>query len=474
MLRAAITLVNGRHGFAYSPETKTYHQSQASSDLLRLLLASSKHALSRLPLSKAYDSVTGVVDDQPVTSSPLAASAPLSTIIERGVKDRAFAPRILEIVMEELAAQTERPVLVAVDSVQALYRPSDYRDPSFNRVDSFALSLPRLLLRLTTAELSLVRPPLSRASVDGTDEKAEETRDDDDRPLLDRPLLYLTSLHLRHRLPLPPLIPSPSADRHPSIRRPAVAGLVDLLRPRTTPRLHAFRRDPPAGQVRSCRGVPLFTQEPARSRPSVPPLPPPPPLPILERRADDVSVVGDSRLGPGVFEASCRVGRQREGVSEGGRRPGRLKPTCLAPPLTDPALTLSASSCRSEPRSFCSESRSGALRKAWGRSRRGLGRVKRGQEQVTEEVKSGSREGQGRVDGGSAEGAARLVWAVWQSHCIRIRIARAYTGGEARRFRRYGGPVEVGERVREGGGEGRREGRGRHGLRYRIASREKT
>lgn len=128
--------------------------------ILDNLLAYSGSRLSTLKASRGHK-ISGVVDDQVVASKDVEAGQTLADLATRGTKEPEFAPRLLKVVLLELAAQKEVPVLLAIDSVQALYRPTKYRDASFNQLDSFALSVPRLLLEFTSGSKKLVRlPPL--------------------------------------------------------------------------------------------------------------------------------------------------------------------------------------------------------------------------------------------------------------------------------------------------------------------------
>ncbi|KAJ7214201.1 hypothetical protein C8J57DRAFT_1732725 [Mycena rebaudengoi] len=58
---------------------------------------------------------------------------------------RAPPPPLAPAVLEQLAAQSRFPVLIAIDDFQALYGRSLYRDPFFHFVRPHHLSIPRLL-----------------------------------------------------------------------------------------------------------------------------------------------------------------------------------------------------------------------------------------------------------------------------------------------------------------------------------------
>lgn len=72
----------------------------------------------------------------------------------------------LEMVFDALSNQTHAPVLLAVDSAQALYRPTKYlsSDETPYLLDSTALSLPRLLLDYASGRKSFQRGAVLFAS----------------------------------------------------------------------------------------------------------------------------------------------------------------------------------------------------------------------------------------------------------------------------------------------------------------------
>jgi small subunit ribosomal protein S29 len=58
--------------------------------------------------------------------------------------------------MDVLAAQTEVPVLLAIDEVQALFSRSEVRTPDYKVLESYHLSTPKLALDFITGKKSFV------------------------------------------------------------------------------------------------------------------------------------------------------------------------------------------------------------------------------------------------------------------------------------------------------------------------------
>ena len=83
-------------------------------------------------------------------------------LINVGLLDGTLAPSVLSTLMTELSQQTAYPVLLALDDFQALYtRTTKYRDPKFESIKPYHLSVPRLFLEFASAKRTFVRPTLS-------------------------------------------------------------------------------------------------------------------------------------------------------------------------------------------------------------------------------------------------------------------------------------------------------------------------
>lgn len=83
-------------------------------------------------------------------------------LVELVARDNRLRPRKARghLAMEELFAELDKqdtPVLLAVDEVQHLLRPSAYLDANYRPIDTFNLAVPRLLLQYAARERSFVR-----------------------------------------------------------------------------------------------------------------------------------------------------------------------------------------------------------------------------------------------------------------------------------------------------------------------------
>ncbi|PLW07204.1 hypothetical protein PCANC_06814 [Puccinia coronata f. sp. avenae] len=137
-------VVDGQYSYEYCPRTGTYHQNSLSADILRKLTAvNDLEGLTNTKSRKLF----GTKDDRTVDyEHEIPAGSPLTKLIQLGISQIHLAPNVLEIVFEELARQSLRPVFFAIDGAQNLFKPSDYVDGSFRQIDSFAFNVGRLLL----------------------------------------------------------------------------------------------------------------------------------------------------------------------------------------------------------------------------------------------------------------------------------------------------------------------------------------
>lgn len=96
--------------------------------------------------------------DERLVEAPeqLVPDLPLTNLIHLGTTQPHFAPVVLDLVLGVLANQSVRPVLIALDGAQNLFRPSAYKDGSFRELDSFVLNVPRALLRFAKGSERLV------------------------------------------------------------------------------------------------------------------------------------------------------------------------------------------------------------------------------------------------------------------------------------------------------------------------------
>jgi small subunit ribosomal protein S29 len=144
----AVTLVNSSTPHIYDPRTRTYLQPAMAYQTLQRFLTVNRTNLSRLTMRNEL-----ILDRKPT----LPAGTFLKDLIDVGLKDQSVAPTILSVLLSELGEQTAHPVLLAVDDFHALYCQSTYRDPQYQPIKSYHLSMPRLLLEYASGKRSFTR-----------------------------------------------------------------------------------------------------------------------------------------------------------------------------------------------------------------------------------------------------------------------------------------------------------------------------
>ena len=140
----AINLINSSSLYTYNAQHKAYLQPEATKQLLEAVLKVNGAAVKQIKTTEAVE----------VDGSKLEAGTSLEVLLKQGVDEASSAAAkqtILETVFKTLSSQTERPVLVALDDAQALFRTSLYKDPDFVNLESFELGLPRALLSFLTS-----------------------------------------------------------------------------------------------------------------------------------------------------------------------------------------------------------------------------------------------------------------------------------------------------------------------------------
>ena len=134
--------IESKTEYAYNPSTKLFNQPALAHSILSSLLTTNPTTLSSIKTK------TQIGKYKSNTSISELCKAPKS----------AESVEILEGVLETLAEQSERPVLVAVDEVQALFSTSGVRTPDFRILESYDLSTPNLFLHYLTGKKSFVCP----------------------------------------------------------------------------------------------------------------------------------------------------------------------------------------------------------------------------------------------------------------------------------------------------------------------------
>ncbi|TFK66662.1 hypothetical protein BDN72DRAFT_132569 [Pluteus cervinus] len=143
----AVNLVNSTTTHIYDLRTRTYLQPAYSYQILQRLLSVNEPLLAKLKTQKKFS----------LEKRDLDAQTPLVDLINIGIKDKSAAPTVLDAVVTTLSEQTQYPVLLAVDDFQSLFAQTAYRDPHFQRIRPYHLSLPRLILEFASGKRSFAR-----------------------------------------------------------------------------------------------------------------------------------------------------------------------------------------------------------------------------------------------------------------------------------------------------------------------------
>lgn len=133
---SAAKWVNSSSQFEYNAESKTFHQPELASTLLSKLLAVNRDRLANITLPA----------DVKFKTQTLKKGSKLVDLVALGVKDSRSSVQALEATLSTLASQTQFPVLLAIDDIQAIFSESHYRAPDYSKIQSYQLSTPRLIL----------------------------------------------------------------------------------------------------------------------------------------------------------------------------------------------------------------------------------------------------------------------------------------------------------------------------------------
>ncbi|BGP39668.1 hypothetical protein JCM10450v2_003638 [Rhodotorula kratochvilovae] len=141
-LPSATPLVNSSTPHAYSQQRALFEQPALAASLLTKFSAANKEAFKALKTSKEH--VFG--------EKKVAEGKTLEELAKAAGGDEKVVTAVFEALMEELAAQKERAVLLAIDDAQSLFATSKYIDPTYQALETFALVIPRLLLEFVAGE----------------------------------------------------------------------------------------------------------------------------------------------------------------------------------------------------------------------------------------------------------------------------------------------------------------------------------
>jgi small subunit ribosomal protein S29 len=135
--------IESKTEYAYNPSTKLFNQPALAHSILSSLLTTNPTTLSSIKTKTQIGKYKSNTSISEICKSP---KSPESV-------------EILEGVLKTLE-ESDRPVLVAVDEVQALFSTSGVRTPDFRVLESYDLSTPNLFLEYLTGKKSFVCPPL--------------------------------------------------------------------------------------------------------------------------------------------------------------------------------------------------------------------------------------------------------------------------------------------------------------------------
>ena len=141
-----IDLINSSTPYAYSAADRVYVQPEATRTLLAAMLQVNEETFKKLATTEA---------GQLERAGKVEAGTTLDKVVRLGLEETASGStrhQVFKLVLKTLGAQTEVPVLVAVDEVQALFRTSLYRDPDYEALEAYELGVPRALLSLVTGK----------------------------------------------------------------------------------------------------------------------------------------------------------------------------------------------------------------------------------------------------------------------------------------------------------------------------------
>ena len=139
--------------FDYIPPaagTQTWSQPALSAHLLKTFAESNKDKLTKMKIS---EDCAGVKAGDSLYALCLHASAQESAAVD-----------VFEGVFKQLNTQTTYPVLLAMDSVQALFQPTLYRDQHFNKLQPYDLSVTAKLLELISGRQQLKKGAIVTAT----------------------------------------------------------------------------------------------------------------------------------------------------------------------------------------------------------------------------------------------------------------------------------------------------------------------
>ncbi|KAI0736464.1 mitochondrial ribosomal death-associated protein 3-domain-containing protein [Fomitopsis betulina] len=142
-----VKLVNSSSLYTYDRRTQTYLQPEYSDQLLRRFLSVNEQLIRDIKTQGAHTLEDGAVP----------AGTSLANLVKAGAEKPGNAPLVLAALMDELSQQTQYPVLLAVDDIQAMYGYSMYRDLHYRQVMAQHLAIPRMILEFASGRKAFPR-----------------------------------------------------------------------------------------------------------------------------------------------------------------------------------------------------------------------------------------------------------------------------------------------------------------------------
>ncbi|GAA5914127.1 hypothetical protein JCM5296_004717 [Sporobolomyces johnsonii] len=141
-LPSATPLVNSSTPHLYSSARNLFDQPVLSASLLTKFSTANKAAFKALKTSQEWA----------FGERKVAKGKSLEELCKAAGGDEKLVTSVFEAVIEELSAQKERPVLLAIDDAQSLFATSAYVDPTYQAIETFSLIVPRMLLGFVSGQ----------------------------------------------------------------------------------------------------------------------------------------------------------------------------------------------------------------------------------------------------------------------------------------------------------------------------------
>ncbi|ORX35071.1 mitochondrial ribosomal death-associated protein 3-domain-containing protein [Kockovaella imperatae] len=128
--------IDSTFSYEYNAESQTFHQPSLALHILQTIASVNGSELSKIPSPNKDGTLADFI---------------------RKIKKEEHAVKGLEQVMTALASQTQVPVLLAMDDAHTLFATSKYRSPDYEKLRSYHMSTPLLMLDYLTARKTFNR-----------------------------------------------------------------------------------------------------------------------------------------------------------------------------------------------------------------------------------------------------------------------------------------------------------------------------